>query len=116
MSECLTCKYRRLFWKQTSWASLFSTWGSDTGVLSDGSTYEVISRKTDTRENSYGEYNQGSEAEINFVVKVNAGYDGNLFFKMTGTADSYGEERWDGEFVQVFPTEKTTIVYTYEEA
>jgi hypothetical protein len=56
----------------------------------------------------YSYLHQGDTFEAFLVFKV-----GDFFFKKTGTGDSYGEVRWDGDFGPVEMKSKTVTVYDF---
>ncbi len=71
-----------------------------------GVTYtpQVISVSPQASYDDYGR--QGQVDPISSIFFVGA-----EVFRKDGTADSYGEHSWDGDFRSVRPVEKTVLVY-----
>lgn len=56
-----------------------------------------------------GDYNQGATFDTELVVKI-----AGAFFRKVGTADSYGDVRWERQIRLVKAKEKTVTVYEFE--
>ena len=75
-------------------------WHSD--LNGANSIFEVIKRHSDGDSESY--YSQENRY---MIIKFNG-----QFFKKTGYSDSWeGEDRWDGQLVEVMPYEIVTVEY-----
>jgi hypothetical protein len=69
-----------------------------------------VFKSSDEVQDYYGEYPQGWEGKMWITFRV-----GNRFFRKMGTISSYGDEKWDGRFQEVFATEKTVTVFEFKE-
>lgn len=73
-------------------------------VATEPVTAEFVQFK-DREKDHYGDYLQ-DDREMFVIFKV-----GDRYFKKYGDKSSYGDEAWDGECVEVFPTTKTIQVF-----
>lgn len=92
-------------YSSTAWSRLAggrSVKVSPLGDPVDAEFVQFIDRKVDPQ---YGEYYQ-DDREMSVIFKV-----GDRYFKKFGEKSSYGDESWDGEVVEVFPTTKTIQVF-----
>ncbi len=123
--ECVKCKYELLIaevlhenWERAyegdyNWASGGGTYTTFKDDLSNGGTVETIDKHDpeDWGPRYYDDaYGQGSEFDAWVVLKV-TGPEGDLFFRKSGTANSYGNVSWDKPLQQVKVTEKTVQVF-----
>lgn len=83
------------------------------GLRVDGMDINKVElyKASDSMDRSYyGEYPQGWEGDMWVTFRV-----GNRFFRKMGTISSYGHEKWDGPFREVFATEKVVTVFEFKE-
>lgn len=114
MSEsCLKCRTEDvLLASKKGWDSLAEYGAYNLRV--DGMEIHKVEfyRASDTLDRDYyGEYPQGWEGDMWATFRV-----GDRFFRKMGTISSYGEEKWDGPFREVFATEKVVTVFEFKEA
>lgn len=104
-----------LVWVEANggWATAFEDHSVGDKMFND--KLEIVGLKTTydtgdvTVENYYGESSlpQGATFETYIVVKI-----GDLFYKLTGTGDSYGDVVWNSQIKQVQATKK--IVWEFK--
>lgn len=91
-----------------SWTKLESTYN---GYTFSAGRFDAVVREIKNNpgypKNTYDDtYEQGSTYEAHIIVEI-----GGIFYKKTGTGDSYGEINWDGPVTEVKMTEKIVQVF-----
>jgi hypothetical protein len=119
MSDCLKCKYEALITDLGyNWDTIYggiynyrinsgSMYENFNMGLSNGATVEVHSKSDEVE---YDEY-EGRTQDMWVALKVTEPNGDILFFRKTGSADSYGNVTWNGLFQQVKAVEKMVTVF-----